>query len=145
MCIYVCACIVTQSCPTLCNALDCSQLGSFVFRIFQARILELVAISYSRNICVCIYIYAGFPGGSDGKESLAIQETWVQSLAWEDPLSRAWQPTPVFLPGEFHGEKSLAGYSPWCHKESDMTEQPSVYIYSESFTIYIYIHTHSFS
>ena len=32
------------------------------------------------------------------------------------------QPTPVFMPGEFHGQRSLAGYSPWGHKESDMTE-----------------------
>ena len=36
---------------------------------------------------------------------------------------REWLPTPVFLPGEFHGQKSLAGCSPWGHKESDMTEQ----------------------
>ena len=35
---------------------------------------------------------------------------------------RAWQPTPVFLPGESHGQRSLVGYSPWGHKESDMTE-----------------------
>ena len=35
---------------------------------------------------------------------------------------RAWQPTPVFLPGEFHGQRSLVGYSLWGHKESDMTE-----------------------
>ena len=34
-----------------------------------------------------------------------------------------WQPAPVFLPGEFHGPRSLAGYSPWGHKESDTTEQ----------------------
>ena len=33
-----------------------------------------------------------------------------------------WQPTPVFLSGKFHGQRSLAGYSPWDHKESDMTE-----------------------
>ena len=33
-----------------------------------------------------------------------------------------WQPTPVFLPGESHGQRSLAGYSPWGHKESDMIE-----------------------
>ena len=33
-----------------------------------------------------------------------------------------WQPTPVFLPGEFHGQRSLAGYSPWGHKVSDTTE-----------------------
>ena len=35
---------------------------------------------------------------------------------------RKWQPTPVFLPGEFHGQKSLAGYSPWGCKELDTTE-----------------------
>ena len=38
------------------------------------------------------------------------------------PGLRKWQPTPVFLPGEFHGKRSLAGYSPWGHKESDTTE-----------------------
>ena len=37
--------------------------------------------------------------------------------------SRNWQPTPIFLPGEFHGQRSLAGYSPWGRKESDSTEQ----------------------
>ena len=36
---------------------------------------------------------------------------------------RAWQPTPVFLPGESHGQRSLAGYSPWGHTESDTTER----------------------
>ena len=35
---------------------------------------------------------------------------------------RKWQPTPVFLPGKFHGQRSLAGYSPWGCKELDMTE-----------------------
>ena len=39
--------------------------------------------------------------------------------------SRKWQPTPVFLPGKFHGQKSLAGYSPWGCKESDTTEHAS--------------------
>ena len=38
------------------------------------------------------------------------------------PGGRAWQPTPVFLPGESHGQRSLAGYSPKRNKESDMTE-----------------------
>ena len=36
---------------------------------------------------------------------------------------RKWQPTPVFLPGESHGQRSLEGYSPWGRKESDTTEQ----------------------
>ena len=39
------------------------------------------------------------------------------------PWRRKWQPTPVFLPGEFHGQRSLVGYTPWGRKESDMTEQ----------------------
>ena len=37
----------------------------------------------------------------------ALQETWVQSLGWEDPLDKGMQPTPVFLPGEFHRQRSL--------------------------------------
>ena len=50
------------------------------------------------------------------------QETQVRSLPEEEPWRRKWQPTPVFLPGKFHGQKSLAGYSPWVCKESDTTE-----------------------
>ena len=42
----------------------------------------------------------------------------VQSLGREDPLERAWQCTPVFLPGESHGQRSLEGYSPQGQKES---------------------------
>ena len=38
------------------------------------------------------------------------------------PWRRAWQPTPVFLPGESHGQRSLVGYSPWVHKDSDMID-----------------------
>ena len=47
----------------------------------------------------------------------------VWSLGWEDPWRRAWQHTPVFLPGEFHGQRSPVGYSPWGHKGLDMTER----------------------
>ena len=42
---------------------------------------------------------------------------WVQNIPWK----RAWQPTPVFLPEESHGQRNLVGYSPQGHKESDMT------------------------
>ena len=38
------------------------------------------------------------------------------------PWKRKCQPTPLFLPGEFHGQRNLVGYTPWGHKESDMTE-----------------------
>ena len=46
---------------------------------------------------------------------------WVRKIPW----SRKWQLTPKFLPGKFHGQRSLVGYSPWGHKESDTTEPPS--------------------
>ena len=46
-------------------------------------------------------------------------ETWVWSLGQKIPWRRAWQPTPVFLPGESHGQRSLVGYSPQGHEESD--------------------------
>ena len=66
----------------------------------------------------------GFPSGSDGKESAyRCKKTQVRSLGWEDPWRREWQLTPVFLPGEFHGQRSLACYSPWGCKELDMIEQ----------------------
>ena len=58
----------------------------------------------------------------------AMQETWVQSLCQDISWRRQWQPIPVFLPGEFHGQRSLTGYihSPWGRRELDMTEQLSL-------------------
>ena len=69
----------------------------------------------------------GFPGGAGGKEP-ACQcrrherrefDPWVGKI----PGRRVWQPTPVFLSGESHGQRSLVGYSPWGHKELDVIEQ----------------------
>ena len=70
-----------------------------------------------------------FPGGSVGEESAynagdRLQHSrpklnpWVRKIAWR----RKWQPNPVFLLGEFHGHRSLAGYSPCGHKELDRTK-----------------------
>ena len=61
----------------------------------------------------------GFPGGSDGKESAcdAGDADLIPGLGGF-PWRREWQPTPV----EFHGQRSLAGYSPWGCQELDMTE-----------------------
>ena len=50
--------------------------------------------------------------------SLIIVKAWV----WKTPWRRKWQPTPIFLPGESHGQRNLLGYNPWGCKESDMTE-----------------------
>ena len=67
----------------------------------------------------------GFPGGAGGKESTYQCrrckghrfDPWIRKIS----LRRKWQPTPVLLPGKFHGLRSLAGYSPWGHKELDTT------------------------
>ena len=51
-------------------------------------------------------------------------DPWVRKIPWR----REWIPTRVFLPGEFHGQRSLAGYSPWGRKESDMTERLTLFM-----------------
>ena len=62
---------------------------------------------------------------------LAMRETRVRSLGWEDPLKKGTLPTPVFWLGEFHGL-----YSPWGRKESNMTEGVSLQAY-----VWLYIFT----
>ena len=65
-------------------------------------------------------------GGTSGKEPTCQCrrhkrlrfDPWVRKIPWR----RAWQPIPVFLPGKSHGQRSLVGYSPQGHKESNMTE-----------------------
>ena len=58
------------------------------------------------------------------KNLFAMQETWVRFQGWEDLLDLLeWQPTPVVLPGECHGQRSLVGCSPWGRTESDTTER----------------------
>ena len=62
--------------------------------------------------------FEGFPGGSNDKES-ACNAGNLGLIPW----GRKWQPAPVFLPGESHGQRSLVGCSPRGHKESDTTER----------------------
>ena len=88
---------------------------------------------WSPQACLCLWIYFccvgyvnlwGFPGSSHTKESaLPGQRPWFDPWVGTIPWRRKWQPTPVFLPGESLGQRSLAGYSPWGCKESDTTEQ----------------------
>ena len=52
---------------------------------------------------------AGFPGGSDSQDSACNRESQVQSLGQEDPLRKEWVPTPLFLPGESHGQQDPGG------------------------------------
>ena len=84
---------------------------------------------YFKDEVIYIYLslFLGFPGGSDGKES-AYNEGGPGLIPEKMPWRMEWLPTPVFLPGEFHGQKSLAG-SLWGHQESDMTEQLTLSAY----------------
>ena len=51
------------------------------------------------------------------KNLSSMQETQVRFLGWENPVEKEMQATSPFLPGEFHGQRSLAGHNPWDHKE----------------------------
>ena len=57
--------------------------------------------------------------------------SWVAKI----PGRREWLPTPVFLPGEFHGQRSLAGYGPWGHKELGSTEQLTLITSYQGYTL----------
>ena len=92
---------VAQSCPTLHNPMDFSLPGSSVHGIFQASVLEWVAIVFSSTTFQMHQFISAQP---------SLQR-------------RQWQPTPVLLPGKSHGWRSLVGYSPWGRWGSDMTER----------------------
>ena len=74
----------------------------------------------------------GFPGGSDSKESAcnAGDLSLVPGLGGSLGEGNGWLFTPVFLPGESHGQRSLVGYSPWGYKELDTTEQLTLSLFS---------------
>ena len=197
---YKLLCSVIWSCLTLCESMDCSPPGFSVCRIFQARILKWVAVSFFRGFsqprnpacgpcpisCIAgefftveplrkqhesyshlvMFNSLGSPGFSvhgilqarilewvsipfsrscptrdwtqvsylagrfftfwATREALgfpAMKETQVRSWLGKIPWRRELQPIPVFLPEEFHGLRSLRGYSLWGRKESDPTER----------------------
>ena len=71
---------------------------------------------------VALLVFTG--SSSSGSKAFAcnagdLVHPWVRKILWR----RKWQPTPVFWPEEFHGQRTLAGYSPWGCKELDVTEQ----------------------
>ena len=79
----------------------------------------------SSNQLVCPNVPQGCPGDSVVKNQPATAsdmrhgfDAWVGKILWR----RKWQPTPIFLPGNFHGQRSLTGYSPRGRQEWDMTE-----------------------
>ena len=93
--------------------------------------------SESREVGFCECFSLGFLGGSVVKNLPASAEDageeedaedWFNPWFRKFPWRRAWQPILVFLPGESHGQRSLVGYSPWSHKESDTAEHTQLRI-----------------
>ena len=75
--------------------------------------------TFLRNSSGCLY---GFPKWHSDKESARqAGDTGFHPCVRKIPWRRKWQPTPVFLPGDFHGQRNLEGYSSWGHKGSDTT------------------------
>ena len=100
--------------------------------------LSLIS-SLSQSFLLSFSLFLGIPGDASGEEP-ACQcrrckrhrfDPWVGKIPWRT----AWQPTPVFLPGESNGQRSLVGYSPWGHKESDQSNlaQHTFYLFSPPF------------
>ena len=81
-------------------------------------------------MCVCVCVCVCIPPGQGKRPGF---DPWVRKMPW----SRKLQPTPVFLPGKFPGQRSLAGYSPWGLKESDTTE------WLECARTHTHTHTHT--
>jgi len=74
---------------------------------------------HHKHICIPPHTYGASLIAQSVKNLPSVQETWVRlfdSWVGKIPWRRKWQPTPVFLPGESHGQRSLAGYSPWGRK-----------------------------
>ena len=82
--------------------------------------------NYRLMIMQILHMTLGFPGGPNGKEPACQCRTHKRHgfhpQVGKIPWRRAWQSTPVFLPGESHGQGNLTGYSPKHREESDMTE-----------------------
>ena len=85
-----------------------------------------------------MYITLGFPGGTSGKEPTCQYRRhkrcrfhpWARKIPWR----RAWQPTPVFLPGESHGQRSLVGYSLWVEKSRTQLKRQCAHAHAHTHT-----------
>ena len=117
--------LITQSCPTLHDPMDCSLPGSSLHGILQARILEWIA----KINMIVTWLKSQF--SHPDKDQIKL----MRLLGIHRPKSRRriivrgprkWQPIPVFLPRESHGQRNLVAYSPWGHEELDMIEQLTV-------------------
>ena len=119
-------------CKNSVDKLNVWLFGSFIppflvsFNPLWLPIMVLEAGDSKNGLCFSRFMFdkeeQSFPGDSVVKKSTRQYrrlgfDPWVRKILWR----RKWQPPPVFLPGESQGQRSLAGSSPWGHKDSDMT------------------------
>ena len=111
--------------------LPASQLSSFRLRFSTFKIVVMKWPHISAKLLAKIKCGMGaFQVAQWWRTCLPMQEMqkmYVPSPVRKIHWNRKWHPTPVFLPGEPHGQRSLAGYSPGGHEQSDMTKQPSTH------------------
>ena len=118
-CPEACELVPQPGIKPMCPALE----GGFLTTGPPGKSLYCLFLSW---VCVLLLMSCGSGGGASGKEPTCQGkrhnprgfDPWVGKIS----RSRKWQPTSVFLPGESHGQRSLAGYSSWGRTESDMTE-----------------------
>ena len=144
--------LVAQSCSTLSDPMNSSSPGFSVHGTLQTRILEWVAILFfgePRNWTWVSCLACGFFTVWATREAWwasqlaqvvknlptnaadARFDPWVRKMPW----NRKWQPAQIFLPGKFHGQRSLAGYSPWSWRKSDITGRLNNKFWTQSFLI----------
>ena len=131
--IYVCMCAFNYM---------CLYIFKYIFNIFYIPHIYLYTL-YIHTLHTHTHTRTCMrsPGGSDSKESICNSGDLSLIQVGKIPWRRKWQPTPVFLPGESHGQRSLVCYSPWGRKESDMTEWLILTLYMHTCT---HTHTHTY-
>ena len=88
----------------------------------EALDVHIVQLCLYLHCYIVMHHFGASPVSQTVKNLSEMRETWVDAQVEKVPWRREWLPTPVFLPGEFHGQRSLAGYSPWGRRESDRIE-----------------------
>ena len=115
----------------------CPGVGLLDHRVALFLVFKGTSILFSiaaTPIYIPTNLRLGFPGGTRKKPPANTGDMRVRSLGRKIPWRRAWQPSPLSLPGESHGQRSLVGYSPWGRKESDTTAQLSRHAYKLTVT-----------
>ena len=99
--------------------------------IFLPAILIPACASSSPHFAWCTLLLGASLIAQLVKNLPAIQETWVRSLSWEDPLEEGMATHCSILAWNLHEQRSLVGYSPWGHRELDTTEQLSTHLHAD--------------